>query len=188
MYNLFLDTTQNYCHIAIFTTSKIVKSVSVKTNNNLTDLVVEHINKILKNANIRDSHISSLYLLIGPGSFTGLRVGCLIAKTWAMIKNIKIYALDSLRFQISEPSGISILDARGNNKYVCVIKNNKTIIKPKITNTKELAKIINKYNDLHVFKQFENANVFDNLLKNLSLFKEIKDIKKMLPNYIKKPI
>jgi tRNA A37 threonylcarbamoyladenosine modification protein TsaB len=80
MYNLFLDTTQDYCHIAIFDKNHIVKSISIKTNNNLTDLVVEHINKLIKSIKINYLDINSLYILNGPGSFTGVRVNTLIVK------------------------------------------------------------------------------------------------------------
>jgi tRNA A37 threonylcarbamoyladenosine modification protein TsaB len=81
MYYLFLDTTQDYCHIAIFTNSKIIKKVSIQTHNNLTDLVVEHIDKLIKSAKLKKQDIKSIYILNGPGSFTGIRVSNLIAKT-----------------------------------------------------------------------------------------------------------
>lgn len=81
MFNLFLDVTQNYCHIAIFNERDIIKNISIKTNNNLTDLVVEHIDKLIRKSKITYKNINSLYILIGPGSFTGVKVATTIAKT-----------------------------------------------------------------------------------------------------------
>jgi tRNA A37 threonylcarbamoyladenosine modification protein TsaB len=77
--NLFIDTTQKKCNLAIFN-NKIIDYISILTNNNLTDLVIEEINKLLKKNKINIKNITSLYLTIGPGSFTGVRIGCIIAK------------------------------------------------------------------------------------------------------------
>jgi tRNA A37 threonylcarbamoyladenosine modification protein TsaB len=81
MFNLFLDTTQDYCHIAIFDKNRIISKVSIKTNNNLTDLVVEHIDQLIKKSKIKHKDINAIYILNGPGSFTGVKVNTIIAKT-----------------------------------------------------------------------------------------------------------
>jgi tRNA A37 threonylcarbamoyladenosine modification protein TsaB len=81
MYSLFLDTTQKYCHIIIFNKKKIIGSTSTETNNNLTDIVVEYIDQLIKKCKVNYQNIKSLYCLLGPGSFTGVRVNTIIAKT-----------------------------------------------------------------------------------------------------------
>jgi lipoprotein signal peptidase len=79
--NLFLDTTQKVCYLCLFQNNKVIKKEKITTNNNLTDLIVEHINRMLKNCNVKKESIKKIYLTVGPGSFTGTRVGVLIAKT-----------------------------------------------------------------------------------------------------------
>jgi tRNA A37 threonylcarbamoyladenosine modification protein TsaB len=64
----------------LFEKTKIYDKFSIETNNNLTDIVVELIEKLLKKNKIRKSDIKAIYLTLGPGSFTGVRVGTLIAK------------------------------------------------------------------------------------------------------------
>jgi tRNA A37 threonylcarbamoyladenosine modification protein TsaB len=81
MYSLFLDTTQKHCHLAILKNDNFIKTRSVPVNNNLTDIVVEHINQLLNECEIDKKNIGCLYFLNGPGSFTGIRVATLIAKT-----------------------------------------------------------------------------------------------------------
>ncbi|MDE6476971.1 MAG: hypothetical protein K2L48_02085 [Mycoplasmoidaceae bacterium] len=74
--NLFIDTSQSYCNLAIFNNKKIIKKSSCLTHNNLTDLVVEKIANITKGYDV-----GNIYITNGPGSFTGERVSCLIAKS-----------------------------------------------------------------------------------------------------------
>jgi tRNA threonylcarbamoyl adenosine modification protein YeaZ len=78
--NLFIDTTQKTCNLCLFEKTKIYDKFSIETNNNLTDIVVELIEKLLKKNKIKRSDIKVIYLTVGPGSFTGVRVGTLIAK------------------------------------------------------------------------------------------------------------
>jgi tRNA threonylcarbamoyl adenosine modification protein YeaZ len=81
MFSLFIDTTQAYCNLAILNNDKIVKKFKTKTNNNLTDIVVEHIENLLQKTKVTHKQIEKILLVVGPGSFTGVRIGSLIAKT-----------------------------------------------------------------------------------------------------------
>jgi tRNA A37 threonylcarbamoyladenosine modification protein TsaB len=67
--------------LAILKDKQIVNKFKVKTNNNLTEIVVEHIESLLTKTNLKHSDIKKILLVIGPGSFTGVRIGTLIAKT-----------------------------------------------------------------------------------------------------------
>lgn len=79
---LFIDTTQNFCNLALINNkNQILDTYQELTNNNMTDIVVEKINYMLNKNKITKSMIDSIYLLIGPGSFTGCRVGYIIAIT-----------------------------------------------------------------------------------------------------------
>ena len=49
-YSLFIDTTQNYCNLAILDDQNlIVNKLQILTHNNMTDVVVEKILRIMKN-------------------------------------------------------------------------------------------------------------------------------------------
>ena len=79
---LFIDTTQNYCNLALIDNkNKLIDSYQELTNNNMTDIVVEKIQALLKKNKVDKSKITAIFLLTGPGSFTGCRVGFIIAMT-----------------------------------------------------------------------------------------------------------
>jgi tRNA threonylcarbamoyl adenosine modification protein YeaZ len=81
MISLFVDASLSYCNLAIIENNKVLRHISIKTNNNLTDLIVEHIDELLNSARLHQKDVKRLLIVIGPGSFTGIRVASTIAKT-----------------------------------------------------------------------------------------------------------
>lgn len=181
--NLFIDTSQASCNLAIFNNDKIIKKSSCLTHNNLTDIVVEKIAKLSTGY-----EISNIYITNGPGSFTGQRVSCLIAKSWMIIKKTNVYTIDTLTFQLKSLNGISIIDAKSNRSYVCVYKNTKCLLQPKIVLNTQLEQIKNKYKNLKIYENYKNINVFDNLLSLVNIFKKINTINEITPKYLKEVI
>jgi len=185
-FNLFIDGTQNKLNLAIFYDKQIIDKISIHTNNNLTDLIVEEIKKLFKKNGIKDfKNLESIYLVNGPGSFTGTRITTLIAKTFNNInKDIKYFYISSNELQ-SKKNSISIIDSKGNKFYTLINKNN-TESKIEIKDWRYIEQF-SKENKLPIIKDYENVNVFEMLLNNLDKFKTI-DVSKLKPNYIKEPL
>lgn len=181
--NLFIDTSQSYCNLAIFNDKKIIKKSSCLTHNNLTDLIVEKISNITIGYDVKN-----IYITNGPGSFTGERVCCLIAKSWMIIKKCKVHIIDSLTFQLKDLNGISIIDAKSNKSYVCVYKNKKCVYKPNIISNSNLSSIKFKYKSLKIYEDYKNVDVFENLILLKSKFILAKNINEVTPKYLKKPV
>ncbi|MDR0985326.1 MAG: tRNA (adenosine(37)-N6)-threonylcarbamoyltransferase complex dimerization subunit type 1 TsaB [Mycoplasmataceae bacterium] len=182
MYSLFIDTTQKYCYLAVLKDKKIISKISILTHNNLTDLVVEHINQILKKTKVNKELIKNIYIAIGPGSFTGVRVSTTITKTWNLINNCSVYTISSLLLQLPVPNGTSLLDARGNKYFCGIYKNNKLVSKLKIINLRKVKSCKN------IYKNYENIDIFNNLIYHMKDFRKVKDINNLSPLYIKQPV
>jgi tRNA threonylcarbamoyladenosine biosynthesis protein TsaB len=58
-------------------------------------LLFRMIQDCLAENDIESSEIKSLGVGIGPGSYTGLRVGLTLAKVWSFSKNIPLYSFSS---------------------------------------------------------------------------------------------
>ena len=58
--------------------------------------LVPEIRSLLENASLTPGDITTLAVSIGPGSFTGLRVGVACAKTWAWATGAGVVAVDTL--------------------------------------------------------------------------------------------
>lgn len=59
--------------------------------------LVSEVDRVFRDLNLQPSDIRSVAVSIGPGSFTGLRVGLVFAKTFAWLNNAKLVAVDTLQ-------------------------------------------------------------------------------------------
>jgi tRNA threonylcarbamoyl adenosine modification protein YeaZ len=184
--NLFIDTTQTKCNICLFQEDKVIISFSIKTHNNLTDLIIEHIKKMLKRVGVSSSSIAGIYVVKGPGSFTGVRIGTMIAKTYGLLENKKVFSISALRLQATS-NCISILDAKGNKFYTAVFKNNKQVGRVSLKTLNDIEKLAEKYK-LPIIQDFHKVNIFENIFLNINNFKLCKNTIRLRPLYIKKPI
>lgn len=186
-YQLFIDVTSRKCILAIYKNFKIHTSIIVDTNNNLTDIIVEHLNDLLKITNLQYQDLEAIYLNTGPGSFTGIRVGAIVAKTICTIFNkIKLFINDSLNIIANGKNDVFVyLDAKGNKSYVITITNN-IQNEYKIITNKELQNEL-KNTSLTII----DANQIDyhDLIYNLKFdnFK-LTNILDFRLNYVKKPL
>lgn len=118
---LVFDTSLNKTYIGLKINEKIITKTIISDEKNyhsayLLDTTV----KLLKENNLTLSDINLVGTNVGPGSFTGIRVGISIAKTIAQALDIQCIAINSMEILgkiISEPS-ICALDARKNMAYV----------------------------------------------------------------------
>ena len=81
--------------------------------------IVEH---ILKNTDLKLSDMDAIAVAVGPGSFTGLRIGAATAKGFALALDKPIVAvptLDALAYNVFETNKFicPIMDARRNQVY-----------------------------------------------------------------------
>jgi tRNA threonylcarbamoyladenosine biosynthesis protein TsaB len=60
-------------------------------------LLIPAVDDLLKQASLAPVEIDVVAVSIGPGSFTGLRVGVVFAKTFAWVNNAKLVAVDTLQ-------------------------------------------------------------------------------------------
>src|SRR6478672_13273007 len=58
--------------------------------------ILPRIDSLCRQQNLSPRDLDELYLSIGPGSFTGLRIGVTLAKTMALATGIRIVAVPSV--------------------------------------------------------------------------------------------
>jgi tRNA A37 threonylcarbamoyladenosine modification protein TsaB len=73
MYSLSISTSGKYISVAIHD-DKLISTSSVLSENGTTNLLMTSIDEITKKSGIEKSEISVVYLDIGPGYYTSLRI------------------------------------------------------------------------------------------------------------------
>ncbi len=110
---LYINTCSGDVLIKLFKGNKIIKEESVIGQRNNSQFIMPTIKKVLDN-----DKPEAILVTIGPGSFTGVRLGVTIAKTFAYILNIPIYTvttLEEMAYSINEKK--EILAIKETNGY-----------------------------------------------------------------------
>ena len=124
---LAIDTTSKICSTAILEDEKIIDENTINNglthSENLMPLIVE----LLERNNIKLSEINLIAVCVGPGSFTGIRIGIATIKPMSEVYNIPIAAVTSLEClaaTIQADTIISLIDARNNQVYAGIFDEN----------------------------------------------------------------
>ena len=124
---LSIETTTNICSVSLFQNKKLIYLFedSNRKHSSLLGLFVE---KIFINSDIPIQSIDAIAISIGPGSYTGLRIGLSFAKGLAFSINkpiIPINTLDSLNEGIKDLNYFLVLHAYKDNFFIQEYKNGK---------------------------------------------------------------
>lgn len=100
MLTLALDTSSKSGSVAVFEDSELIQSSSIGSpsedrQSSASNFSVD-IRRLLDAANRKTADVGVIAVTVGPGSFTGLRVGVVAAKTLAYAVGCKIVGINSL--------------------------------------------------------------------------------------------
>lgn len=169
---LSITTSSPICGVAILENNIPIKEITL--NNGLThsETLMPIIRQILAETKLTLNDIDLLACDIGPGSFTGIRIGISTIKAFAdslAIKCIGINSLEALSYNTKDCGIIcSMIDAKKNNIYSEILEND---------------------NETHIIRRnpsFDNLDDFLSELKELQLDYPITFIGDGITNYKEK--
>lgn len=110
MISFYLDTSSSYLYTGLVKENKVVQEVKKEYGQELSKVSVSDIITMMDLAKISPDAVDKIFVVTGPGSFTGIRIGVTIAKTYAW----------ALKKEIIEVSGLSAmaLSYCGDKKYI----------------------------------------------------------------------
>lgn len=119
---LAIETATLVSSVALATADTLLAEITLQTKKTHSELLMPHIGKIMESAGVKKSDLTAISVSIGPGSFTGLRIGLATAKTLAYALNIPLIGvptLAALAYGCPIPGVIlaPMLDAQKGNVY-----------------------------------------------------------------------
>ena len=137
---LAIDTSTSQTSVAL------VKDGEVLFNKTHNDALAhgEVLPKLVAQALEVSRDIDLVAVGMGPGPFTGLRVGIAFAQSFAIAADIKwigVCSLDAMAAVISEGHFIVSTDARRKERYWARYENGKRVTEPAVSNASELEKL-----------------------------------------------
>ncbi|MDI2586884.1 tRNA (adenosine(37)-N6)-threonylcarbamoyltransferase complex dimerization subunit type 1 TsaB [Psychrobacillus sp. NEAU-3TGS] len=129
---LGIDTSHTPLAVAVVEDDRVLASYqsSLKITHSIGAMPA--IEELLKKADIKPSEIDAIAVAIGPGSYTGVRIGVTIGKTLAWTLKKPIFSVSSLQVLASNASyfpGIvcAIMDARRGNVFAGIYTNGEAV-------------------------------------------------------------
>lgn len=151
---LAIDTSASNCCVAVVDEEKIIANFDINIGRTHSETLLPLIDSLNKFTNLTLDDIDIFACCVGPGSFTGIRIGIATIKGFAVSLNkpvIAVSTLESLAYNIPPIDGTvcSILDAKHNNVYAAFYKYDNTIT------------MIGDYNTNSIDELIENAKGFN---------------------------
>ena len=90
------ETSSNICSVAIVKGNKVLNSINDFRSRKHAEILPEVTKKVLKESNLTINSLDGIAVSIGPGSFTGLRIGLGFSKGLAYARSLPIIPVPSL--------------------------------------------------------------------------------------------
>lgn len=128
---LCVDTSSDICSVCIMEGQSVIEIEELKNGKTHSENLLPLIKKVLDKSELSLDSIDKIICCIGPGSFTGIRIGISAIKAIAEVHNLPVIgvtSLESLAFN-QEYNGYicSIIDARNNQVYCGMFEDNRLL-------------------------------------------------------------
>ena len=200
MISLFIDTSLVNVSISVLRDDKILSLIQREIPNMHSAYTTKFIKESLDEAGVDANDIDNILVVNGPGSFTGVRIGVTIAKTYGYLLKKDIIPVSSLKcLAISSDYNdviLSMIPANKSGYYIGVYdKNYNAIEKEHYALKEDIIAICNKYNPyivsplINVIRKYKINKQKLDILKIVRYYQDKGKVNyhKLLPNYLKLP-
>ena len=163
---LSIDTSNKIASVSVFCDNNLLAEKFSDDQKTHSEKLLPIMDETLKEVNLTIRDIDLFIVSVGPGSFTGIRIGVSTVKGIAQALNKKVIPVTSLEGLIEMVNGdnvCAIINARHGNVY-CQIKHNGGFLEPDCMNIDDVVIKLKEYNE--EFIVVGDATIeFENLLK-----------------------
>lgn len=120
---LAVDSSSESLRLGLAENGKVLAEYNGPPDRSHSEKLIAEIDRLLKAAGVEPAQLDTLALVIGPGSFTGLRVGAAallgLAQAWSKpIVTIKPHQLHHLWLQSVSPRPVVVIHCRGDQYFI----------------------------------------------------------------------
>ena len=193
MISLFIDTSISFPTISLIRDNEVLYEFHEEIKCDMSSKILPIIDEGLRKTNLTLSSINSIFVVTGPGSFTGVRIGVTIAKTIAWALNKKIIPISSLEFMATTNTNkdyvIPMIDARRGNVFAGIYTNSlDCVMNDTLISIDELLKDKTENYQLVSYDNILNSNKpLPNVIKIINKYFNDSGVNphELKPNYLK---
>lgn len=119
MYILSIDTSSVLLSVAVQDEGKVLAYTSEEMSRGHGEALIPAISKVLTAARLSTQDLGGIAVAIGPGSFTGVRVGLSAARGMGLALNIPVYGVtnfEAIAYGVLKPLTV-VLDTKRGDYY-----------------------------------------------------------------------
>lgn len=174
---LAIDTSSEICSTAILEDDVLIDENNLDNGRTHSENLMPLVDELLKRNNININEIGLISCVVGPGSFTGIRIGVSSMKPIAEVLGISLASITSLEVLAKnvaindEEKIVSLIDARNNQVYAGIFDKEYNLVEDYIAD--DIMEVIEK------IKKYENITFVGNgsVLHKELLISNIKNAK-----------
>ena len=96
MYSVLIDTHDKNVLFVLYKDGKVLDKINKESNMRHSEIAMPSLIDLIERNNLKINDINDIFTVIGPGSFTGVRIGVTIAKTLAYLLKKPIRSISSI--------------------------------------------------------------------------------------------
>jgi tRNA threonylcarbamoyladenosine biosynthesis protein TsaB len=126
MYSVLIDTHDKDVLFVLYKDGKVLDKINKESNMRHSEIAMPSLIDLIERNGLKNADIGEIFTVIGPGSFTGVRIGVTIAKTLAYLLKKPIRSVSSIDLKyfsnglkkgfygVAEKNGYFIAEYDGN--------------------------------------------------------------------------
>ncbi|MBQ9625509.1 MAG: tRNA (adenosine(37)-N6)-threonylcarbamoyltransferase complex dimerization subunit type 1 TsaB [Clostridia bacterium] len=167
---LAVDTSSKAASVALYKNDALAADCFYNHGKTHSVYIAPMIKEMLEACDTSMSDIDYFACGIGPGSFTGVRIGVTMVKTFAMVEEKQCIGVDSLYaaalfHSLENVLTVAIEDARRNRVFACGVLNGKIVLDTQVFTLNELYNAVLEHNNKVLFVG-GGARVYGDDIKN----------------------
>lgn len=192
---LVINTAISFSSVVLVENNEVISICEEYNSNDLSSKIFFMIDHVFKESNYTPRDINKIFVVNGPGSFTGIRIGLTIAKTmaWALkIDLIPISCLELLATTSTQKNTIALIDARRGFVYAGGYDIHLgNVIPDQYINISKLQNLCSKLNVCYIsYDSFENIKSEKPIIDYIKIIKKhendvVLNCHKVNPVYLK---
>ncbi|MBR5192570.1 MAG: tRNA (adenosine(37)-N6)-threonylcarbamoyltransferase complex dimerization subunit type 1 TsaB [Clostridia bacterium] len=191
---LAVDTSNKNLTVVLNYNGKLIKYFNGDCGVNHSVEIMPAIEKVILDANADLKDVDFFACVIGPGSFTGIRIGVATVKALCLAYNkpsLAITSFDTIAYNNLEKSQFAVIDAKHNCYYACGYNKGEVIFEPAYLTKEKLLEIslASEITSFEQLKGLENKvyNVVDGLINAIEHKKHLlTNANNLVPLYVRK--
>lgn len=185
---LVIDSASKFLYVALYEDLECLGKYYEEGFNDHSVKLMSEIERIFVKNNVKVKDLDEIVIGIGPGSYTGLRIGVVVAKMFAWNNDIPVRTVSSLAMFASSSTKdglvLSEIDARRGNSFLGLYKKTgKTLVLADEEQLVNLEEYKENITDSFVVVSSGEPNL--EVILNSDISNIVSDIHGLNPNYLR---